>query len=216
MKRAHNWHRDMVRGGESWDDGADQLELLKSRGLRPEHYLLDLACGSFRMGVHAIPYLDIGHYTGLDLRQDIIDHGVEHELEPRGLMQRRPVLVAASDFGESLERKFDFIWAYSLFTHLRPWRIRKCLVTTRAWRLAPGGQFIASYNRAASPEGESMGTEHSEYAHYQMCIYTTARMLQLGESAGLQVEALGARCSGTYAAKTGYQRLLVFTRTVAS
>ena len=56
-------HRQYVGG--CWDEiGRLQFDYLVSQGLRPNHYLLDIACGSLRAGIHFIPYLEPGHYLG--------------------------------------------------------------------------------------------------------------------------------------------------------
>ena len=44
-----------------------QLEVLRGLGLQPSHRLLELAAGSFCAGVRLVPYLQSGHYYGLDL-----------------------------------------------------------------------------------------------------------------------------------------------------
>ena len=57
-------HRQYVGG--NWDEiGNLQFNFLKSKGLKPESYLLDIACGSLRLGVKAIPYLNPDHYLGI-------------------------------------------------------------------------------------------------------------------------------------------------------
>ena len=58
-------HRDYIGG--HWEEiGTLQFEFLRAQGLRPESYLLDIACGSLRLGVKAIPYLQPEHYLGIE------------------------------------------------------------------------------------------------------------------------------------------------------
>jgi SAM-dependent methyltransferase len=216
MKDAVTWHRDMVTGGHAesrWGEGVLQLELLKDAGLQPHHRLLDIGCGCFRLGIHAIPYLNVGNYIGVDLRMDILEAGVTQELEPRGLMSRSPKIIRSSSFGRGQLARglINYAWAYSLFTHLRPRCIEACLEAV-AYALAPGGKFIASYNRADTPEQVSQGTRHPEYDHYQMCVYSEDLMKGAAASSDLQVEPLDARCSMTYEGRDNLQRMLLFTR----
>ena len=37
------------------------MALLLAEGLRPEHHLLDIGCGSLRLGCKAVPYLARNH-----------------------------------------------------------------------------------------------------------------------------------------------------------
>lgn len=54
-------HRSYVGG--CWDEiGKLQFDFMLKEGLKPEHYFLDVACGSLRAGLHFIPYLEVGHY----------------------------------------------------------------------------------------------------------------------------------------------------------
>lgn len=51
--------------GGLWHElGELQFRFLVDQGLRPEHVLLDIACGSLRGGVRFVPYLNPGNYLG--------------------------------------------------------------------------------------------------------------------------------------------------------
>jgi SAM-dependent methyltransferase len=148
-----------VEVGGLWDEmGRLQLDFLVAHGLRPEQHLLDIGCGSLRAGVKLIPYLEPGHYWGVDHNEALLQAGWEMELGPLGLQSRQPrqQLVALSDFQfERLSRRFDVAIAQSVFTHMPFNRIRRCLV-----RLAPqmnaGGRFYATFFEvAASSECEA-------------------------------------------------------------
>jgi SAM-dependent methyltransferase len=79
-KRSEAWHRHIVGG--LWEElGALQFEYLVSSGLRPEHYFLDIGCGSFRGGRHFIPYLEPGRYFGVDRNAEPLRVGQEQELD---------------------------------------------------------------------------------------------------------------------------------------
>ena len=58
-------HRQVVGG--LWDEmGALQLNFLKDQGMAPRDVLLDIGCGTLRLGRLAIDYLDPGNYWGAD------------------------------------------------------------------------------------------------------------------------------------------------------
>src|SRR5271155_3139558 len=67
--------------GGLWHElGELQFRFLVEHGLRPEHVLLDIACGSLRAGVRLIPYLAEGNYLGIDIDGDLIAHGRDVEI----------------------------------------------------------------------------------------------------------------------------------------
>jgi hypothetical protein len=124
-----NQHRAVVGG--MWDEiGQLQFAYLRENGLRPEHKLLDVGCGSMRGGVKFIPYLEPAHYYGLDLNPMIIEAGYEREIVPASLAERLPRsnLRATDSFdAKPFEQRFDYVLAQSVFTHV-PWNdIRLCL-----------------------------------------------------------------------------------------
>lgn len=90
-------HRHYVGG--LWDDiGNLQFEFLKSRGLKPHHVLLDIACGSLRAGSHFIPYLNCGNYLGLDKERRLIKLGLEREVQRKLVNEKAPQFVVSDSF----------------------------------------------------------------------------------------------------------------------
>ena len=155
-------HRAVVGG--LWDElGQLQLDFLRSRGLRPEHFLIDIGCGCFRAGVKLIPFLEPGHYFGLDLNESLIAIGYEREVVPAGLAERFPRANAiASDCFDltAIEVRFDFALAQSVFTHV-PWNdIRLCLEKA-AVRMVAGGMFFATYFELAEGQPSGEPRQHS-------------------------------------------------------
>jgi cyclopropane fatty-acyl-phospholipid synthase-like methyltransferase len=136
-------HRDMVGG--MWEEiGRLQFEFLRARGLKPNHRLLDIGCGSLRGGLHAIEYLEDGHYYGLDINPSLIE-AARHELKLAGLLHKHPHLAVSDHFGlRQFRRKFDYVLAFSVFTHLFANHIIRCLTQARE-ALAPEGRFFATF-----------------------------------------------------------------------
>ena len=77
-----------------------QLQYLKNQGLHRSHRLLDLGCGSMRLGSAAAAFLDAGNYYGVDVSPWVLRQGYEHEIVANNLQERLPRtnLVATSDF----------------------------------------------------------------------------------------------------------------------
>lgn len=137
-------HRDYVAG--LWNEiGQLQFRYLVNQGLKPHHYFLDVACGSLRAGIHFIPYLERGHYLGIDKEQTLIEAGINQELPKKVYEQKKPRLLVSKDFEfEKFEVTADFALAQSLFTHLPPDLIRRCLMKLRR-NIATDGVFYATF-----------------------------------------------------------------------
>jgi SAM-dependent methyltransferase len=137
-------HRAFVGG--RWEAiGAHQFEFLKAQGLRPEHVFLDIACGAFRAGVHLIPYLDAGNYLGIEKEAELVAVGLAEEVGDELRAAKRPEVVVSDAFEfERLSKAPDFAIAQSLFTHLAPKDIERCMANLSAV-VEPGALFFATY-----------------------------------------------------------------------
>lgn len=137
------WYQKRVGG--MWDEmGKLQFDFLVEQGLKPEHYFLDVGCGSLRGGLHFIRYLDVGHYYGIDVDRELLRVG-RKQLRKGGLAEKDPSLVEMDDFSfSSLGRSFDYALAQSVFTHLPLNSIIMCIVNIEQV-LNPGDLFYATF-----------------------------------------------------------------------
>ncbi len=137
------WYKSAVGG--MWDEiGRLQLTFMLEQGLRPEHYLLDVGCGSLRGGIHFIRYLEPAHYFGVDGNEQILAGG-RIELNKQGLLSKQPLVLLTDSFDFSaFNRQFEYAWAFSLFTHLPVNSILRCILSV-GQVLAPGGKFFATF-----------------------------------------------------------------------
>lgn len=115
--------------GGMWEEiGKMQLSFLKSKGLEPQHTLLDLGCGTLRAGRHFGPYLNAENYTGVDVSPKAIEFS-RNLVEEEGLSEKQPTLIlnAAGDLKfDNIDGKFDYMIAQSVFTHLPESLIFEC------------------------------------------------------------------------------------------
>lgn len=178
-------HREYVGG--MWDEiGALQLYFLKSRGLRPHHVLLDIACGSLRLGSKAMPYLDPGCYQGIEKEAGLIEAGLEAEIAPAIVQAKTPELVVSSEFEFSrFSRSADYAIAQSLFTHVTPTVIDKCLRNLKA-HLSHDGVLYATFFQA-DRQASNPSTPH-DHAYFA---YTRDEMESFGGRLGYDVNYIG-------------------------
>ena len=104
-----------------------QIRFLKSVGLRPEHFLLDLGCGTLRGGIPIIKHLKPGHYYGVDVRQDVLSEATK-EVAENQLARKQPILFLTDDVRSlSIDMRFDVIWAFDILYILSDDKLADCL-----------------------------------------------------------------------------------------
>lgn len=107
---------------------AMQFNLLTLLGLREEHSLLDIGCGSLRAGKLFIAYLLPRNYYGVEPERWLVEEGIRNELGCEIITMKEPGFRYESNFDLSaFGKKFDFLLAQSIFTHASAGQIRKCL-----------------------------------------------------------------------------------------
>jgi SAM-dependent methyltransferase len=129
-----------------------QFRFLTAQGLRPEHRLLDIGCGTLRGGIPLIEYLQTGHYAGFEARAEVLEEG-RKELAEAGLEHKRPSLIHASDPAEvQLEEPVEVAWAFSVLIHMSDEVADACLALV-ARSLTEPGAFYANVNPGERRDG---------------------------------------------------------------
>jgi SAM-dependent methyltransferase len=170
---------------ELWEMKRDfQIQFLKRTGLEPQHYLLDLGCGTLRGGIPIIEYLKKGHYFGVEVRQEVLDEG-RKELRESKLVDKEPTLVATGDISSlNLEKKFECIWAFSVLIHMEDKILYDALGFVRR-HLKDDGCFYGNVNFGDRPD-KSVGRLGFPVVHRSLRFYEEACSRN-----GLRVEDLG-------------------------
>jgi ubiquinone/menaquinone biosynthesis C-methylase UbiE len=172
-------HRDYV-GGRWLEVSRLQTDFMIKMGLRPEHVLLDVGCGSLRGGVEFISYLHAGNYLGLDSSNRLIQKGIKEELGRRLLKLKSPEFVVSRHFEfEKFSEKPDFAIAHSIFTHLTESDIRLCLEKLRRF-VNPGCRLYATYFIADTLQSNQSNRSHSQKSFR----YSRAMVEDFGAKAG--------------------------------
>lgn len=182
---AKRGHRGYVGG--MWEEiGKLQFDFLLSKGLKPDSYLLDIACGSLRLGVKVIPYLEPSHYLGIEKESGLVKVGLENELDPKLKEEKQPNILISNSFEfEKLEQKADFAIAQSLFTHLPPSLIDLCFQKLYPW-LEDDGVFYATFFKA-----EQLINNPKKPHDHGYFTYTQTEMCSFGETNGFAPNYIG-------------------------
>lgn len=132
------------------DDAKFQRDFLIENGLKRGHSLLDYGCGVMRLRVH-LEGEEI-NYFGVDISNNRLMRGLEM-LKSRGINIDSTHAVFVSDYElSSLEkRKFDFIWAQSVYTHIPLDEIEISMRHLKS-RLESKGKFIFTFSPASGSQ----------------------------------------------------------------
>lgn len=139
-------YRAFVGPPERYDViAAMTFNLLTTMGLREHHHVLDIGCGSLRVGRLLIPYLQPGHYTGIEPNQWLVEEGIARETGADLIAIKRPrLLFADTAAGLAVAEQFDYVFAQSIFSHCGLDLIERWLREVHE-RLRPDGLFLATF-----------------------------------------------------------------------
>lgn len=173
-------YRAFVGPAELYDVmGAMQFNLLTFLGLREHHYLLDIGCGSLRVGRLFIPYLLKGRYYGIEPDKWLVQEGIENELGRDLVRIKQPVFSYDDNFALTVfDRQFDFIIAQSIFTHASQSQIRRCLSEAKKV-MQSQAVFVANFIQGAQ------NYSGDEWVYPDAVTYTLERMISLAEEQDL-------------------------------
>ncbi|WOH03811.1 hypothetical protein DCAR_0623211 [Daucus carota subsp. sativus] len=136
--------------GEPWAGGRDVYEFLaEAAHLTPESRVLEIGCGTLRVGLHFIRYLDPEHFHCLERDELSLMAAFRYELPSQGLLHKRPLIVKGEDmdfskFGSGV--MYDLIYASAVFLHM-PDKLVWVGVERLAAKLKQGeGRIFVSHN----------------------------------------------------------------------
>jgi SAM-dependent methyltransferase len=186
LKPGDAHYRAYVGPPEDYDlIAAMTFNLLTTLGLRQHHSLLDVGCGSLRIGRLLIPYLNRGKYFGVEPNEWLVEEGIKRELGEALLEIKRPTFFF-SDSPEIIATakiSFDFVVAQSIFSHCGLDLIKNWL-SAISRSLAEDGALVATF----LPGEEDSPTKGWVYPE---CVnYRPTTMRQAAAEAGLRFELL--------------------------
>ncbi len=120
LKPGDPQYRAYVGPPEDYDlIAAMAFNLLTTLGLRQHHSLLDIGCGSLRIGRLLIPYLNRGKYFGVEPNEWLVKEGIRRELGETLVHIKQPTFFFSDSPDTIAQPKvaFDFALAQSIFSH---------------------------------------------------------------------------------------------------
>ena len=141
-----------------------QLGFLSQFGLAKKDRFLDLGCGSLRLGLPLIDFLNVGHYTGVDIDRNCISVSCRF-ISLFDLHHKSPRIVLSRTFGlEELEQKpcFDIVWIFQVLIHLTHNHVEQAMRSISVF-LAEGG---IAYGSARIDDSLETLSRKGNWRHY--------------------------------------------------
>lgn len=122
--RRGRFHPAIGRTARTVRARSEVLDVLLSHGLKPSHTVVDYGCGSFRLGVPVIAYLEPGKYWGLDVLDDFLTIGMEL-MDPELAAEKRPnaLLINESNLAATRSSGPDFVISWHVCSKVPPGRL---------------------------------------------------------------------------------------------
>ena len=196
-------YRAFVGPPEDYDlVAAMTFNLLTCLGLRQHHRLLDVGCGSLRLGRLFIPYLNAGNYVGIEPEPWLVEEGIRREVGADLVRVKRPRFVFARDAAAlPADERFDFAVAQSIFSHTGADLLAQWLAGLSP-RLGEHGALAATFLIGDEPTKQGW--------IYPGCVrYPTTAMQEAARGAGFGFELLDwahPRQQWALFAKPGFDR----------
>jgi len=177
-----NQYRAYVGPPDDYDlISAMTFNLLTTLGVRQHNTILDIGCGSLRIGRLLIPYLNIGNYVGIEPNKWLVNEGIQYETGQDQIRIKQPRFYY-SDSTRDLPRDelYDFAIAQSIFSHCGPNLVEQWLRGISS-HLQDSGALVATFLI-----GEQDCQENGWF--YPDCVYYTVETMEiLAQNAGLKL-----------------------------
>jgi SAM-dependent methyltransferase len=140
--------------------------LVRYAGLTPESRVIDYGCGTFRVGIHMIEFLNQGHYQGLDVSRELLDVGMQ--MLGQELIREKLPTAAVIDAGviaEAIRFKADCVFSIAVATHVHPREAGTYFTNLQRLTAQPGAVLLVAVAIAdETPLGRSLALPLSGYA----------------------------------------------------
>ena len=126
------------------------MQMLLENGFDETKTLLDIGCGSLRMGRLFILFLLPSKYYGIEPEFEMVEEGLKEEVvkpfSNKLLWYKKPVFVYNERFDmREFDVKFDFVLAAQVFIHCGKSQLIQCLTNVKS-KLKPESKLFFSIN----------------------------------------------------------------------
>ncbi len=172
--------------------GATQFALLFLLGMREEHSILDVGCGSLRAGRLIIQFLLPGRYVGVEPNSWLWRDALASEIGEDIVRLKSPRFVEDDGFSlTALDRRFDFVVFQSILSHTggdvvdRPLEQAGKVLTSR-------GQVLFTVLDEAAPTFSKLplGSTFAGWRYPDCVTYPQADIIARCAKAGLHAQRL--------------------------
>lgn len=137
----HNGPEGAIGAVHDWErHGKIQFDFLLSQGLKPEHKMTEIGCGTGRLARKVVPYLDRGNYIGCDISEGALESAAKLSYS-EGWSTKWPKFFRSSTPPTD---RADYLWAFSVFIHL-PEDIITQVMQAAAVAMHKDSKFFFSY-----------------------------------------------------------------------
>jgi SAM-dependent methyltransferase len=182
------------------------FNLITCIGLRQHHKVLDIGCGSLRVGRLLIPFLNKGNYVGIEPNKWLVTQGIKNEVGKDLIRIKEPVFSFQSSLVEFKKPlAADYAIAQSVFSHCGVDLITKWLEEVSR-NLKDTGVFLATFLKA-DDDFKGFGWIYPECVNYR-----AETMARMAAAAGLHFEMIDwahPRQIWAIFAKNNYDRCLI-------
>lgn len=169
------------KGLYDFSRGAYHASYLVRHGLKAHHHILDFGCGLGRTAVPLLRYLEPGRYVGLDISRERIrlarDYVTREGCDGAGA---EFIVNVHNNFTAITSRRFDFVWAQSVFTHM-PKSDVEAVLTNIGAVMSPRGIFMFNFN---------LGDADGAIVNVKDYFYSEAFFRRLAERNGFDLQVL--------------------------
>jgi SAM-dependent methyltransferase len=134
--------------GAPWYQGREAFNfLINKAGLQPGNTVLEVGCGSMRIGVWITAFTEVGRYNCIEPDKNSLQHGVSYEVPLHGLIGKDPRFSSNAQFDLSTfgDTVFDFVLMHAVDIHLSHTQSLHCFLEL-AKRMRPGGRILVSHS----------------------------------------------------------------------
>lgn len=118
------------------------LALINRFELKQTDKVLDIGCGSLRIGKHLMPFLESEKYYGVEPEEKYLTEGIKWEMSDLMMNLKKPKFNNSPDFDfKMFEQTFDLALASQVFIHCSPGQLKRCLSNLK-YCLSKDGKFL--------------------------------------------------------------------------